>query len=41
MQIYWSEIGAKDLAGRFADVRTRPPTDFPWGREVHIVDPGP
>jgi len=36
---YWSEIAAKDLGGRFPGVRTRPPTDFPWGREVHIVDP--
>jgi hypothetical protein len=20
-------------------VRTKRPTDFPWGREVHIIDP--
>jgi uncharacterized glyoxalase superfamily protein PhnB len=37
---YWSELDAKDLPGKFAGVRTRPPTDFAWGREVHIVDPG-
>jgi uncharacterized glyoxalase superfamily protein PhnB len=36
---YWSEIEAKDLAAKYPGVRTRPPTDFPWGREVHIVDP--
>lgn len=37
---YWSELEAKDLPVRFAGARLRPPTDFPWGREVHIVDPG-
>jgi hypothetical protein len=37
---YWSEIGAKDLAAKFPDARLRPPTDFAWGREIHIVDPG-
>ena len=36
---YWSELEAKDLERRFAGVRLRPPTEFPWGREVHIVDP--
>jgi predicted enzyme related to lactoylglutathione lyase len=40
LDVYWSEIESKDLSRRFPDVRTRPPTDFPWGREVHIVDPG-
>jgi predicted enzyme related to lactoylglutathione lyase len=40
LDLYWSEIEAKDLVGRFAGVRTRPPADFPWGREVHIIDPG-
>jgi catechol 2,3-dioxygenase-like lactoylglutathione lyase family enzyme len=37
---YWSELEAQDLAGTFPGVRTRPPTDFPWGRELHIIDPG-
>lgn len=37
---YWAQIDAKGLPARFAGVRTRPPTDFAWGREVHIVDPG-
>jgi hypothetical protein len=37
---YWSEIAAKNLPRRFAGVHTRAPTDFPWGREVHIIDPG-
>jgi uncharacterized glyoxalase superfamily protein PhnB len=37
---YWSEIAAQNLAGRFTGVQTKPPTDYPWGREIHIIDPG-
>jgi len=40
LDAYWAELEAKDLPGAFAGVRLRPPTDFPWGRELHIVDPG-
>jgi hypothetical protein len=36
---YWSEIGAKALAERFRGVKLKPPTDYPWGREIHIIDP--
>ena len=36
---YWAELESKNLAGRYAGVRVRPPTDFAWGREIHIVDP--
>jgi hypothetical protein len=39
LDAYWSETDARDLPGRFPGARTRPPTDFAWGREVHIVDP--
>jgi hypothetical protein len=39
LDAYWSELEAKDLERAFPGVRLRPPTDFPWGREVHIVDP--
>jgi hypothetical protein len=38
--LYWSELEAKDLANSFTGVKLRPPTQFPWGREVHITDPG-
>jgi hypothetical protein len=37
---YWSALEAKDLPGAFPGVRLRPPTEFPWGREIHIIDPG-
>lgn len=39
LDAYWSEIEAKDLPASFAGVRLRPPQDFPWGREIHIIDP--
>jgi catechol 2,3-dioxygenase-like lactoylglutathione lyase family enzyme len=29
----------RDLERRFAGVRLKAPTEFPWGREVNIVDP--
>ncbi len=35
---YWSELESKDLLTHFPEVRLRPPTEFPWGREIHIVD---
>jgi len=39
LDAYWSEIDALDLPGRYPGVRTKGPTEFPWGREVHIIDP--
>ena len=39
LEAYWLEIDAKKLDARFPGARTRPPTDFPWGREIHIIDP--
>jgi hypothetical protein len=39
LDAYWSELAPKNLAASFAGVRVRPPTDFPWGREIHLVDP--
>ena len=40
LDAYWSELEAQNLAGTFDGVRLRPPKDFPWGREIHIIDPG-
>jgi hypothetical protein len=39
LDAFWAEIEPKDLPARFPGAKLRPPTDFPWGREVHIVDP--
>jgi hypothetical protein len=40
LDAYWSELEAQDLANEFPGVKLRPPTQFPWGREVHIIDLG-
>ena len=40
LDAYWSELEPKDLPTRFPGAKLRPPTDFAWGREIHIVDPG-
>ena len=40
LDAYWAELNAKNLAGTFAGVKLRPPEQFPWGRELHIIDPG-
>jgi hypothetical protein len=37
---YWSELEARDLARAIPGVKLRPPTEFPWGREIHLIDPG-
>jgi hypothetical protein len=39
LDLYWSEIEALDLPSKYPGVRTKPPTGYPWGREVHIIDP--
>jgi predicted enzyme related to lactoylglutathione lyase len=39
LDAYWAELEPKDLPGRFAGVKLRPPTEFPWGRELHFIDP--
>lgn len=40
LDAYWAELKAKNLDRRFAGVKLRPPEEFPWGREIHIIDPG-
>jgi hypothetical protein len=36
---YWAMLEGKNLPDLFPGVRVRPPTEFPWGREVHLIDP--
>lgn len=40
LDTYWAELEAKDLANAIPGVKLRPPTEFPWGREIHLIDPG-
>jgi predicted enzyme related to lactoylglutathione lyase len=39
LDAYWAELEPRGLPARFTGVRLKPPTDFPWGREIHIIDP--
>jgi hypothetical protein len=39
LDAYWAELERKDLAVGFPGVKLRPPAEFPWGRELHFIDP--
>ena len=39
LDAYWSWLEAKNLTGAFPNVALRPPNQYPWGREVHVIDP--
>ncbi|PPD01474.1 MAG: bleomycin resistance protein [Hyphomicrobium sp.] len=39
LDVYWCEIDALDLPSSYSGVRTRAPHEYPWGRELHIIDP--
>lgn len=36
---YWGELSALALEAAYPGAKLRPPTDFPWGREMHLIDP--
>ena len=35
---YQGELPVKDLESAFPGVKFREPSEFPWGRELHIID---
>ncbi len=35
---WWKQIASRGLEQRFPGFRLGTPTDFPWGREVHMID---
>jgi hypothetical protein len=37
---YWKELAAKNLTEKYPGVKINPPKEFPWGREIHLIDPG-
>lgn len=39
LDAYWSELIVKDLERSFPEVKLRPPREYPWGREIHLIDP--
>jgi hypothetical protein len=38
LDLWWDTIRQMRLDDSYPGVRFRPPTDFPWGREVHFAD---
>lgn len=38
LDAWWAHYSAKSLDSKYKGVRIKPPTEFPWGREVNIVD---
>jgi len=40
LDAYWAELEPQNLPSRFSGVKLKPPTQFPWGREIHVIDPG-
>jgi predicted enzyme related to lactoylglutathione lyase len=40
LEDYWAALEPKNLPKQFPGSGLRPPTEFPWGREIHIIDPG-
>jgi hypothetical protein len=40
LDVYWTELDSKNLEKTYPGVKLRSPTQFPWGREIHIIDPG-
>ena len=38
LEAYGAQLAQKRLPERFPGVQVRPPTDFPWGRELHLID---
>ena len=38
LDVWWAEVSAKHLDTRFSGFRIKPPTEFSWAREVHLID---
>ena len=39
LALWWEAVSRKRLEQTYPGFRMKPPTDFPWGREVHFIDP--
>lgn len=39
LDAYAAELAAKDLPASFPGAKINAPKDFPWGRELHFIDP--
>ena len=38
LDAWWETVSRKQLERTYPRLRMKPPTDFPWGREVHFID---
>ncbi|MFI5176889.1 MAG: hypothetical protein ACHQKY_18685 [Terriglobia bacterium] len=38
LDVWWQAVLRKELEKRYPRFRIKPPTDFPWGREVNFID---
>lgn len=38
LDAWWQAISSKQLEKSYPGLRMKPPTDFPWGREVNLID---
>ena len=38
LDAWWREVSHKGLDKAFSGFRIKPPTEFPWGREIHFID---
>ena len=36
---FWEMLLSKNLETDFPGVRMKKPAEYPWGREIHIIDP--
>jgi len=39
LDAWWKQISTLNLDAKYKGVRLSAPADFPWGREVNIIDP--
>lgn len=38
LMAYWISLAEQELAEHFPMAKIKPPTEYPWGREIHIID---
>src|SRR5262245_35598429 len=38
LDAWWEVVSRLDLEKKYPTFRIKPPTDFPWGREVNFID---
>lgn len=39
LDAWWADFSAKKTDEKYPGTKSKPPHDYPWGREIHIIDP--